>query len=147
MATVIVRWPPSACVYIYIWRRWGCFWLRENTRKNILRRVAYNPSSSHLLRAQRVWGACLRNRRPQSNTCTGVRAIRFLGEHTRDCSLRSLDQHWSSFSLSVPFKGLHCVHLPASTTYDYIEHTHKMSRVNGATDALSIGPPQGTLCS
>jgi hypothetical protein len=24
--------------------------------------------------------------------------------------------------------------------YDYIEHTHKMSRVNGAADALSIGP-------
>jgi hypothetical protein len=36
--------------------------------------------------------------------------------------------------------GLHCVHLPASTVYDYIEHTHEMSRVNGATDALSIGP-------
>jgi hypothetical protein len=30
---------------------------------------------------------------------------------------------------------LHSVHLPA---YDYIEHTHEMSRVNGATDALSI---------
>jgi hypothetical protein len=27
-----------------------------------------------------------------------------------------------------------------STAYDYIEHTHEMSRVNGATDALSIGP-------
>jgi hypothetical protein len=32
------------------------------------------------------------------------------------------------------------VHLPASSAYDYIEHTHEMSRVNGATDALSIGP-------
>jgi hypothetical protein len=39
--------------------------------------------------------------------------------------------------------GLHCVHLPASTTYDYIEYTHEMSRVNGATDALSIGPSAG----
>jgi hypothetical protein len=38
---------------------------------------------------------------------------------------------------------LHCVHLPASTEYDYIEHTHEMSRVNGATDALSIGPSAG----
>jgi len=36
--------------------------------------------------------------------------------------------------------GLHCVHLSASNVYDYIEHTHEMSRVNGATDALSIGP-------
>jgi hypothetical protein len=35
---------------------------------------------------------------------------------------------------------LHCVHLPASIVYDYIEHTHKMSRVNGVTNALSIGP-------
>jgi hypothetical protein len=30
--------------------------------------------------------------------------------------------------------------MPASTAYDYIEHTHEMSRVNGATDALSNGP-------
>jgi hypothetical protein len=35
--------------------------------------------------------------------------------------------------------GLHCVHLPATTVYNYIEHTHEMSRLNGATDALSIG--------
>jgi hypothetical protein len=27
--------------------------------------------------------------------------------------------------------------------YDYIEHTHEMSRVNGVTDALSIGPSTG----
>jgi hypothetical protein len=27
--------------------------------------------------------------------------------------------------------------------YDYIEHTHEMSRVNGATDTLSIGPSAG----
>jgi hypothetical protein len=40
----------------------------------------------------------------------------------------------------APFEGLHSVYLPASTAYDYIEHTHKMSRVNGATDALSIDP-------
>jgi hypothetical protein len=39
--------------------------------------------------------------------------------------------------------GLHCVHLSASTTYNYIEHTHEMSYVNGATDVLSIGPSAG----
>jgi hypothetical protein len=33
--------------------------------------------------------------------------------------------------------------VPTSTVYDYIEHTHEMSRVNGATDALSIGPSVG----
>jgi hypothetical protein len=32
-----------------------------------------------------------------------------------------------------------------STVYDYIEHTHKMSRVNGATGALSIGPSAGYI--
>jgi hypothetical protein len=39
--------------------------------------------------------------------------------------------------------GLHCVHLPASAAYNYIEHTHDVSCVNGATDALSIGPSAG----
>jgi hypothetical protein len=37
------------------------------------------------------------------------------------------------------------VHLPASTAYDYIEHTHEMSRVNGAIDALSISPSAGYI--
>jgi hypothetical protein len=32
------------------------------------------------------------------------------------------------------------VHLPASGAYDYIEHTHEMSRMNGVIDVLSIGP-------
>jgi hypothetical protein len=40
-------------------------------------------------------------------------------------------------------QGLHCVHLSASTVYDYIEHTQEMSCVNGSTDALSIGPSAG----
>jgi hypothetical protein len=44
------------------------------------------------------------------------------------------------FLLSTSFEGLYCVHLPASTVYYYIEHTHEMSRVNGTTDDLSIGP-------
>jgi hypothetical protein len=29
------------------------------------------------------------------------------------------------------------------TAYDYIEHTHEMSHVNRATNALSIGPSVG----
>jgi hypothetical protein len=44
------------------------------------------------------------------------------------------------FLVAATVEGLHCVHLPAPTAYNYIEHTHDMSRVNGATDALSIGP-------
>jgi hypothetical protein len=39
--------------------------------------------------------------------------------------------------------GLHGIHLPASTSYSYIEQTHEMSRGNGAADALSIGPFSG----
>jgi hypothetical protein len=46
-----------------------------------------------------------------------------------------------------PFEGLHCVHLHASTSYGYgyIEQTHEMSRVNGVTSALSIGPSTGYI--
>jgi hypothetical protein len=49
----------------------------------------------------------------------------------------------SGSSSSAPFEGLHCVHLPASSLYNYIEHTHEMSRMNGATYVLSIDPSTG----
>jgi hypothetical protein len=47
------------------------------------------------------------------------------------------------FIFQQSFEGLHGVHLPESDVYDYIEHTHEMSRVIGATDAFSIGPSTG----
>jgi hypothetical protein len=47
------------------------------------------------------------------------------------------------YSSRWPFEGLHGVHLSASTLYGYIEQTHEMSRVNGATNVLSIGPSAG----
>jgi hypothetical protein len=75
----------------------------------------------------------------------GCAGDQVFGEHTRDRSLHPLNQHWSSSSSSAPFVGLHYVHLPASTAYDYIKHTHEMSRVNGATDALSISPSAGYI--
>jgi hypothetical protein len=108
----------------------------------VTRKVSQTRCTSAHFRLRESGRAGLRNRRLQSYTCTGVRAIRFLGS-TRDCSLRPLDQHWSGSSSSASFEGLHCVHLPASTVYDYIEHTHELSRVNGATNALSIGPSVG----
>jgi hypothetical protein len=138
MATVTVRWPPLR-VYIYEDDR-DCFWSRQQYERthDILRRVAYNPSSSHLLRAQTVW----ESRPPKSSSVErhlhGCAGDQVFGERTRDCSLRPLVQRWSSSSSPTTFEGLHCVHLTASTTYDYIEHTHEMSRVNGSTDALSI---------
>jgi hypothetical protein len=82
--------------------------------------------------------AGLQNRRPQNDTCTGVRAIRFLGSvlaTARFICSTNVDQ-----SSPAPFEGLHCVHLSASTAYDYIKHTHEMSRVNGDIVALSIRP-------
>jgi hypothetical protein len=73
-------------------RRGGCFWLRENAR-TILRRVAYNPSPSHLLLAYRV----CESRPPKSpsaerhlHECAGDQVF---GERTRDYSLRPLNQH------------------------------------------------------
>jgi hypothetical protein len=84
--------------------------------------------------------AGLPNRRPQRDTCIGVRTIMSLGSVL---ATPHFDQHWSSSSSPAPFEGLNCVHLPASTAYDYIEHTHEVSRVNGAANALSIGPSAG----
>jgi hypothetical protein len=68
----------------------------------------------------------------------------FWGAYSRLLALFArLALNWSSSSSPAPFEGLHCVHLPATTAYDYIEHTHEMSRVNEVTDALSIGPSAG----
>jgi hypothetical protein len=71
-----------------------------------------------------------------------VRAIRFLGSvlatvrfvrpTNADLVLRRRRRLWDCTT-----------YLPASTTYDYIKHTHEMSRVNGATNAFSIGPSMG----
>jgi hypothetical protein len=72
--------------------------------------------------------AGLRNRRTQSDTCLGVRAIRFLG------SVLATARFVRSTS------AVRGTILLASTAYDYIEHTHEISRLNGATDALSIAP-------
>jgi hypothetical protein len=83
--------------------------------------------------------AGLQNRRSQSDTCTGVRAIRVLGSVLATaCFVRPTNAN-QVLHRRASFEGLHCVHLSASTLYDYIEHTHDLSRVNGATDALSIG--------
>jgi hypothetical protein len=114
-------------------------------RMNSLRHVAHNPSPSHLLRVKGVW----ESRPPKSLSVElhlhGCACDQVFGERTRDCSLRSLDQHWSSSSSSAPFVGLHCVHLPASTAYDYIEHTHKMPHVSGA-EHRSLHKVHSVIC-
>jgi hypothetical protein len=102
----------------------------------------------------------LRNRRLQIYTCMGVRVIRFLESIFATARvIRSIHRsfvyilffivfpgrHVLLFFFQRPFKGLYGVHLPTSTLYGYIEHTPKMSRVNGAIDALSIGPSTGYI--
>jgi hypothetical protein len=113
------------------------------TCMNSLKHIVFSPFPSHLLRAQREW----ESRPPKSSSAdlhlTGCAGDQVFGEHTHDCSPRSLNQRWSCSLSLVLFEGLHCVHLSASTAYDYIEHTHEMSRVNGDTNALSIDPSIG----
>jgi hypothetical protein len=78
-----------------------------------------------------------------------VRAIRFLGSIlATTLFIRSTSATSSTFGSlsSTSFEGLHRVHLLASNLYGYIEHTHEVSHVNGAIDALSIGPSACTSC-
>jgi hypothetical protein len=79
MATVTVRWPPSACIYI----RGGktAFGNDNSTREytafsNALRTAHPRPTFCEHRQCGR---AGLRNRRSQRDTCMGVRTIRFLG--------------------------------------------------------------------
>jgi hypothetical protein len=76
MATVTVCWPPSTRVYI---RRGEATSGYERTHvqfSDALRTAYPHPT----LCEHREYGrAGLRNRRPHRDTCTGVRAIRFLG--------------------------------------------------------------------
>jgi hypothetical protein len=62
---------------------------------------------------------------------------------TSCCSSSFRGDECCCYSSRWPFEGLHGVHLHASTLYGYIEQTHEMSHVNGATNALSIGPSAG----
>jgi hypothetical protein len=123
-----------------------------------LTRVANITSMSHLLRAQREW----ESRPPKSTSAEihlhGCVGIRFLGSVFATARvIRSTQRCFVYIRFIVvfpgrcvllflfrrPFERLHCVHLPTSTLYGYIEHTHEMSRVKGAIDALSIGPSAG----
>jgi hypothetical protein len=64
-----------ACIYMEEVR----LLLVTTVRTYSLRRVAYSHSRPTFCEHRECGRAGLRNRRPQINTCTGVRAIRFLG--------------------------------------------------------------------
>jgi hypothetical protein len=78
MATVTVCSPPAR---VHIWRRGGYFWLQHVHRFSDKLHTAHSRPTFCEHRVSERAG--LRNRRPQSYTCTGVRAIRFLGMYSR----------------------------------------------------------------
>jgi hypothetical protein len=119
-----------------------------------LTRIANNTSSSYLLQAQKECES-----RPLKSPSAdihlhGCGGDQIFGKRIRDCSRDLFDpallfillfvvfpgRHVLLFFVQRPFEGLYVVHLAASTLYGYIEQTHELSRVNRATDALSIGP-------
>jgi hypothetical protein len=79
MATVIVCWPPSARVYTEEVRLLLVTIQQYIRTPNSLRRVAHSHFCPTFCKHRECGRAGLRNHRPQSDTCTGVRAIRFLG--------------------------------------------------------------------
>jgi hypothetical protein len=76
--------------------------------------------------------------------CTGVLAIRFLWSVLATAHFvrsTSADQVTRRRRHSRYCTAYICRH--RLRTNNYIEHIHEMSHVNGATDALSIGPSAG----
>jgi hypothetical protein len=96
------------------------------------------------VRAIRFLGSVLATaRRPQRDTCTGVRAIRFLESvlaTARFVRSSSTDQVSRRQRCSRDCTAYICLRR-LRTTISNIHMT--MSRVNGATDTLSIGPSAG----
>ena len=91
------------------------------------------------------------------DTCSGVRAIRFLGSVFRDCSFPRIgeigyfllprigfilvDKQSATLSSSWwTFVGLHCEHLPVSTVVRYFKQRTMSTSANGAAGAFGIGP-------
>jgi hypothetical protein len=143
MATVTVCWPPSARVYI----RGGeaasgddkTVHTYEHSQMRCVQPIPVTPSAS-----TESGRAGVRNHRPQRDTCTGVWAIKFLGSvlaTARFVRSTSIDQVPRRRRHSRDCTAYICLRRLRTTTSN--THTHEMSRVNGATDALSIGPSAG----
>jgi hypothetical protein len=120
--------------------------VRTRSAPNSLKHFAHSHSHPTFYEHRECGSAGLRNHSPHRDTCTGVWAISFWGAYSRLLA-SSAQPALIKFLAAGVVRGTNCVHLSASTAYDYIEHTHEMSRVNGATDALSIRPSEATFCS
>jgi hypothetical protein len=112
-----------------------------------LTQIANNTSLSLFCEHRESGRGGLQNHRPQRYTCTGVRAIKFLESIFATarvicstlccCSSRCFvyimlfvvfpERRVLLLLFRRRFEGLQGVHLPASTSYGYIEQTHKMS--------------------
>ena len=99
------------------------------------------------LRTQSVGRAGLQNRRLYSDTCSGVRVIRFLGSvsMTTRFFLMIADIFFflGSSTSRWTFEGLQCEHRPALTMVRDIKQRTMSTSVRGATGALSMGPSAG----
>jgi hypothetical protein len=116
------------------------------TREQSLKRIALNPFSSHLLQAQREWRAGLRNYRPQSYTCTGVRAIRFLGSvivTARSVRSTNTDPVPRRRRRSRDCTTYICLHRLCTTTSNI--HMRCLMWMKPLMTWASV-PPHGTLC-
>jgi hypothetical protein len=134
-ATVTVCCPSRLPLSVYMYKGGGRSFSFANRHSDALHSAHSCPA---FYEHREIGRAGLWTCRLQRYTCTGVRAISFLG------SVLATARFIRSGSLSsTPFEGAHYVHLPTSSSCDYIKHTHEMSRVNGATDAFSIGPSIG----
>jgi hypothetical protein len=82
MATVIVCFPSSACVYIQGGEATSGL-TTQYTRTNMYKHSQTRVHTAHpcptFCEHRECGRASLRNHHPQSDTCTGVQTIRFLG--------------------------------------------------------------------
>jgi hypothetical protein len=141
--TVTVRWSPSARVYIRGWEATSDYERTHVQFSDALRTTHSCPTFCE----HREW----ESRHPKSPSVErhfhGCAGDHVFSERTRDCSLRPLDQRWSSSWSPTPFVGLHCKHLSASTAYDYMNiHTRCLMWIEPLMPWSSV-PPQGTHCS
>jgi hypothetical protein len=114
---------------------------------NILRRVAYSPSRPTFCEHRECGRAGLRNRRPQSDTCTGVRAIRFLGSvlaTARIVCSTSTDQISRPRRRSRDCTAYICLRRLRTTTSNI--HTRCLVWMEPLMPGTSV-PTQGTICS
>jgi hypothetical protein len=147
MATIIVCWPPSTRVYI----RGGeaASGHDNSTREHTTFSDTLRPTHPHptFWEHRQCGRACLWNRCPQRDTCTGVRAIRFLGSvlatarFIRSSSADQVPCRWCRSRDCTTYISLRRL----CTTTSNI-HTRCLMWMEPLMPWASV-PPQGTICS